>query len=61
MAPGPDLGIPLGPLGAPAVGQRAMNSVRRLIYLETVRAIAFVSIGFIVTNSRLRLTFTTLR
>ena len=24
-----------------------MNTVRRLIYLETVRAIAFVSIGFI--------------
>jgi len=24
-----------------------MNTVRRLLYLETVRAIAFVSIGFI--------------
>jgi lipopolysaccharide export system permease protein len=29
------------------VEQRAVNTVRRLIYAETVRAIAFVSLGFL--------------
>lgn len=29
------------------MGQRAVNTVRRLIYAETVRAIAFVSLGFL--------------